>query len=285
MNILTFDIEDWFHILDNESTKTEKEWRSFESRLEHNMEKIFNLLEETGQDATFFALGWVARNYPDIIKKISALGYEVATHSDLHQLAYEYDPKAFRDDLERSVKSIEDITGKKVRTYRAPGFSLKEENLWVFDILMDLGIERDCSVFPAKRAHGGLEKFGYAQPAYIQREKGLLKEFPINLYEILGKKIIFSGGGYFRLIPYGLLRYFMNRSEYVMTYLHPRDFDPDQPMIEGLSMVRRFKSYYGLESSLPKLKRLIEEYPFVSLNEADAMIDWGNVKTIELGDL
>ncbi len=285
MNILTFDIEDWFHILDNESTKTEQEWKSFESRLESNMEKIFNLLEETGQDATFFALGWVARNYPDIIKKIDAMGYEVATHSDLHQLAYEYDPKAFRNDLERSIKSIEDLTGKKVKTYRAPGFSVKEENLWVFDILMDLGIERDCSVFPAKRAHGGLERFGYAQPAYIRREKGLLKEFPINLYEVFGKKIIFSGGGYFRLIPYGLLRYFMNRSEYVMTYLHPRDFDPDQPMIEGLSMVRRFKSYHGLGSSLPKLKRLIEEYPFVSLNEADAMIDWESVKTIQLEDL
>ncbi len=285
MNILTFDIEDWFHILDNESTKTEKEWKSFESRLESNMEKIFNLLEETGQDATFFALGWVARNYPDIIKKIDALGYEVATHSDLHQLAYEYDPKAFQNDLERSVKSIEDLTGKKVKTYRAPGFSVKEENLWVFDLLMDLGIERDCSVFPAKRAHGGLERFGYAQPAYIRREKGLLKEFPINLYEIFGKKIIFSGGGYFRLIPYGLLRYFMNRSEYVMTYLHPRDFDPDQPMIEGLSMVRRFKSYYGLGSSLLKLKRLIEEYPFVSLNEADEMIDWKSAKTIQLEDL
>lgn len=281
MNILTFDIEEWFHILDNESTKTEKQWKSFESRLEYNMDKIFKLLDDNKQDATFFCLGWVARNHPNIIKKIDALGYEIATHSDLHQLAYEFDKKQFRDDLEVSIKSLEDITGKKVTTYRAPGFSIKEENTWVFDELIKFGIEKDCSVFPAKRSHGGLEKFGYAQPAYIQREEGRLKEFPINLYELFGQNLVFSGGGYFRLFPYFLLRHFMHRSEYVMTYLHPRDFDPDQPMIEGLSAIRRFKSYYGLGSSMDKLERLIQEYKFISLNEADRLIDWEQAKVIK----
>lgn len=281
MNILTFDIEDWFHILDNESTKSEKQWKSFESRLEHNMDKIFKLLDENNQDATFFCLGWIARNHPNIIKKIDAMGYEVATHSDLHQLAYEFNREEFGKDLEKSIKSLEDITGKKVTTYRAPGFSLREDNLWILDELLELGIEKDCSVFPAKRAHGGLENFGYARPALIEREKGKLKEFPINTHELFGKHLVFSGGGYFRLVPYFLIKYFMNKSEYVMTYLHPRDFDPEQPMIEGLSAFRRFKSYYGLGSSLHKLEKLIQEYKFISLKEADDLTDWNKTKNIK----
>lgn len=280
MNILTFDIEDWFHILDNESTKSEKQWKNFESRLEYNMDKIFKLLDDNKQDATFFCIGWVARNHPKIIEKIDSLGYEIATHSDLHQLAYDFDKIAFKNDLEKSIKSLEDITGKKVTTYRAPGFSIQEDNLWAFDELLELGIEKDCSVFPAKRAHGGLEKFGYAQPAYIERNAGLLKEFPINTYNILGNNVVFSGGGYFRLIPYPLLKYFMNKSDYVMTYFHPRDFDPSQPMLEGLNAIRKFKSYHGLSSSLNKLERLIQDFDFISLNQADKMINWQNVKTI-----
>ena len=284
MNILTFDIEEWFHILDNESTKTEKEWGDFESRLEYNMDKIFKLLDDNKQEATFFCLGWIARKYPSIIKKIDELGYEIATHSDMHQLAYESNKKQFSQDLELSIKSIEDIIGKKITTYRAPGFSIKEENLWVFDELLKQGIEKDCSVFPAKRSHGGLEKFGYAEPAYIQRELGKLKEFPINLHKAFGINIIFSGGGYFRLLPYPLLKYFMNQSDYVMTYLHPRDFDPEQPMIDGLNTIRKFKSYYGLSSSLNKLERLIQDFDLVSLNQADKMIDWQNTKIINFNN-
>ena len=280
MNILTFDIEDWFHILDNESTKSEKQWINFESRLEHNMDKIFKVLDDNNQDATFFCLGWVARKHPKIIQKINSRGYEIATHSDTHQLAYEFNKNKFNQDLEQSIKSIEDITGKKITSYRAPGFSIKEENLWVFDELLKQGIEKDCSVFPEKCSHGGLHKFGYSEPAYIERENGKLKEFPINLHKILGKNIIFSGGGYFRLIPYPLLKHFMNKSNYVMSYFHPRDFDPDQPMLEGLNAIRRFKSYHGLSSSLHKLERLIQDFKFVSLNEADQMIDWKNVKNI-----
>jgi polysaccharide deacetylase family protein (PEP-CTERM system associated) len=282
MNILTFDVEDWFHILDNESTKSEKQWGNFESRLEHNMDKIFKLLDDNKQDATFFCLGWVARKHPEIIKKIDSLGYEIATHSDTHQLAYEFNKHEFRQDLELSIKSIEDITGKKITSYRAPGFSIKEENLWVFDELLKHGIEKDCSVFPAKRSHGGLEEFGYSQPAYIERKTGKIKEFPINLHKVFGKNIIFSGGGYFRLIPYPLLKHFMNKSDYVMTYFHPRDFDPKQPMLDGLNLIRQFKSYYGLSSSLNKLEKLIQNFDFVSLNEADNMIDWENIKTIKL---
>ncbi len=282
MNILTFDVEDWFHVLDNPSTKDEKQWIQLESRIHQNMDKIFDLLEKNNQKATFFTIGWVARKYPEIIKYIDSRGHEIASHSDMHQLAYEFNREEFRQDLEMSVKSIEDITGKKVRAYRAPGFSLMNQNKWVFEELIKNGIEMDCSVFPAKRAHGGFEEFGYAEPAYIEVGGSRIKEFPINIYPVFGKNIIFSGGGYFRLIPYPLMKHFMNNSNYVMTYLHPRDFDAEQPMIEGLSAFRRFKSYVGLKGSCQKLEKLINDFTFVDLNEADSMIEWSDAKVVKL---
>ena len=282
MNILTFDIEEWFHILDNNSTKTEADWTKYPSRIHENMERIFQLLEETNQQATFFCLGWVARKHPDIIRAISNRGFEIATHSDLHQLAYEQSRSEFKNDLETSIKALEDITGKKIRAYRAPGFSIKQENKWVFEVLIENGIEVDCSVFPAKRSHGGFEQFGVAEPCWIDIDGHRLKEFPINTVNGLGKSLIFSGGGYFRLIPYPILQQLTKRSNYVMTYFHPRDFDANQPMIEELSRLRKFKSYYGLSGCLDKLKELMTDFPFIDLATAEQLVNWDQAKIVKL---
>ena len=282
MNILTFDIEEWFHILDNNSTKTEADWAKYPSRIHENMERIFQLLEETNQQATFFCLGWVARKHPDIIRAIANRGYEIATHSDLHQLAYEQNRQEFKNDLETSIKALEDITGKKIRAYRAPGFSIKQENKWVFEVLIENGIEVDCSVFPAKRSHGGFEQFGVAEPCWIDIDGHRLKEFPINTVNGLGKSLIFSGGGYFRLIPYPILKQLTKRSNYVMTYFHPRDFDANQPMIEELSHLRKFKSYYGLSGCLDKLKQLMTDFPFIDLAHAEQLVNWDEAKIVKI---
>jgi peptidoglycan-N-acetylglucosamine deacetylase len=282
MNILTFDIEEWFHILDNDSTRTEKEWLNFEYRLDSNMDRIFELLDRKNQNATFFCLGWVAREFPHILKKINSYGYEIATHSDKHQLAYEQNRNNFKKDLELSIKSIEDCTGIKVKSYRAPGFSVKEENKWVFEEIVNQGIENDCSIFPAKRSHGGFESYGEANPSILSINDLELKEFPINLYPILNRNLIFSGGGYFRLLPYPMIKYLMRRSKYVMTYFHPRDFDPNQPIIEELSKFRKFKSYYGLSNSFNKLEKLITDFEFIDLNTAIKSIDWENVPKIRI---
>jgi len=282
MNILTFDIEDWFHILDNESTKSESQWMHLESRIEKSTEKILNLLEENNQHATFFCLGWVARKYPHLLKEIYNKGHEIASHSDMHQLLYEFNPKEFKEDLKRSIESIEDVTGGKVKVYRAPGFSLMQQNQWIFEELIEQGIEIDCSVFPVKRAHGGFEKFGTAEPAIIEVSGKKIKEFPINTYSVFGKQIVFSGGGYFRLFPYFMIDYFMRRSPYVMTYLHPRDFDPNQPMIEGLNMIRKFKSYVGIKGALTKLQEVLNNYDFVDLQTANSLVDWNQSKVIKL---
>ena len=282
MNILTFDIEEWFHILDNDSTKTEKEWSSFESRIHYNMDRIFKILEDQNVKATFFCLGWIADKYPDVIKKIDNLGYEIGTHSRMHQLVYEMNVNEFEEDLTRSIRSLEDITGKKVESYRAPGFSIKKKNLWAFEILSKLGIKNDCSVFPADRSHGGIPDFKESTPCVINFNGVELKEFPINTYNVMGKELIFSGGGYFRLMPYSVVKRMTQKSNYVMTYFHPRDFDYQQPMIEDLSWVRKFKSYYGLKTCENKLRKWLNDFEFTDLKTFDKSIDWDSVPVVNL---
>ena len=280
MNILTFDIEDWFHILDNDSTRTEKEWRLYESRIYANMERILNLLDDTGIKATFFCLGWIAEKYPEIIKNIVNKGYEVGSHTYMHQLIYEQNPRVFSKDIERSIKTLEDISGQKIRCFRAPGFSIREDNRWIFDILCSLGITIDSSVFVAPRSHGGFASYKASIPAIIQYDGIRLKEFPINYTNILGNRFVYSGGGYFRLLPYFCIKKWAKKSSYVMAYFHPRDFDKDQPVIKNLSLRRKIKSYIGISGAYNKLKKFLNDFEFVDIDSADKLIDWDNARVI-----
>lgn len=282
MNILTFDVEEWFHILDNESTKTETEWSRYERRLERNMDLILGLLDSKNLKATFFCLGWVARMFPEVIRSIEHHGHEIASHSDRHQLVFEQKRDEFIEDLHRSVCELEAITGSKVISFRAPGFSLMKEHDWVFEVLIMHGIEIDCSVFPAARAHGGFPSFGAARPVWVETGGVRLKEFPISVYSVAGRPLVFSGGGYFRMFPYPLISYMMRRSEYVMTYFHPRDFDPSQPVIHDLSPVRKFKSYIGLNGAFAKLQQLISDYDFIDLKAAVEQYDWESADVIQI---
>jgi polysaccharide deacetylase family protein (PEP-CTERM system associated) len=280
MKILTFDIEDWFHILDHPSTRSEAQWSNFESRLETNVNRLLEMLAMRGQKAVFFCLGWVAVKYPNILRKISDAGYEIASHSHAHQLVYEQSPRQFERDLADSIKAIQDAAGQPVRAYRAPGFSITRETTWAFEILASQGIEIDCSVFPARRIHGGYKDFGSPQPCTISVADARLKEFPINYFPFMGKRVIFSGGGYFRLLPYGAIRMMMARAPYVMTYFHPRDFDPGQPMIKDLRFDRKFKSYVGIKGAFQKLQRLLDDFSFVDLDKASANVDWNHAPVI-----
>lgn len=282
MRILTFDIEEWFHILDNSQTKTEIEWGSYESRIHANMETIFDITDQANVSATFFVVGWIAEKYPEVVKEICKRGYEIGSHTHMHQLVYEQNRKSFFNDVEKSIKILEDISGDKIRSFRAPGFSITNANKWAFEVLAELGIEIDCSVFPAGRAHGGLPQYGHSQPSILTYNGINLKEFPISTTRYFNKQIIFSGGGYFRLFPYNLIKKWTQKSEYVMTYFHPRDFDANQPKIPGLSIPRQFKSYVGLKQSKVKLQRWLDDFNFIDIKTADRIIDWDNVKNIKL---
>jgi polysaccharide deacetylase family protein (PEP-CTERM system associated) len=282
LKILTFDIEDWFHILDNPDTKGVTNWSNFESRLGQNMDTIFSILGANNQKATFFVVGWMAEKHPEQIRRIVENGHEIGSHTHFHQLVYEQSPKSFNEDLKRSIQTLEQHTGTKINCFRAPGFSITNATSWAIEILLENEISIDCSVFPAPRSHGGFEQFGSAKPSIIECNGMQLKEFPINTYRYFGKNLIFSGGGYFRLLPYSLIKNFTSHSDYVMTYFHPRDFDAKQPMVPGLNALRRFKSYYGLKHTEKKLKQWLSDYTFVDLKEADGLVDWSQVPIINV---
>jgi len=282
MKILTFDVEEWFHILDHESTREEEKWASFDYRLDKNIDKVLEILDRNNQKATFFCLGWLTKNHVHIVKRLDDLGYEIATHSNLHQLVYEQNIKEFEEDLVTSINRLQDVTGKKIRAYRAPGFSLKEENRWVFDILLEHGIEIDCSIFPAKRDHGGFESFGVEKPVRISANNGIIKEFPMSLDEVFMKKVIFAGGGYFRLMPYFMIHYFMQKADYSMSYFHPHDFDDGRPILQDLPLQKKFKASVGLKGALCKLEKLIQDFEFIDLDEAVKRINWEETQIISL---
>lgn len=280
MKILTFDIEDWFHILDHPSTRSEAQWSNFKSRLETNVNRLLEMLAKRRQKAVFFCLGWIALKHPHLIRKISEEGYEIASHSHAHQLVYEQSPRQFERDLADSIKAIQDAAGRPVRAYRAPGFSITEETTWAFETLASQGIEIDCSVFPAGRIHGGYKDFSSPEPCTISIADTHIKEFPINFFPFMGERVIFSGGGYFRLLPYCVIRTMMTHAPYVMTYFHPRDFDPGQPMIKDLRVDRKFKSYVGIKGAFNKLQRLLDDFSFVDLDTASANIKWDKAPVI-----
>jgi peptidoglycan-N-acetylglucosamine deacetylase len=282
MKILTFDIEEWFHLLDRESSESISRWSSYEIRIHKNMERIFTVLELHNVSATFFCLGWVAKNYPEIIREIKSRGYEVGSHAMMHQAVYDQGPKTFKRDVEQSIKLLEDLTGEKIRYFRAPLFSINEKTKWAFEILKDLGIEVDCSIFPAPHTEGGYASYTDPVPSLIRHNGIELKELPINSKNILGKSIIYSGGGYFRLLPYPVIRRWSGNSDYVMTYFHPRDFDPDQPRIKALSAKKKFRSYFGLNGALNKLHKLLDDFEFVDCKTAIGKIDWDNVPKVNL---
>jgi peptidoglycan-N-acetylglucosamine deacetylase len=282
MHILTFDIEDWFHLLENDSTKTEDQWNQFTPRIYRNTDRILQLLSDAEVRATFFCLGWIARTHPDVIKAIHAEGHEIGSHSYSHQLVYEQRFEQFRQDLLRSIAILEDLTGTKVRAYRAPGFSITSNNSWAFSALAESGIEIDSSVFVSKWAHGTFANFGVTEPVLVERQGMVLKEFPIGTAHIAGKQIAFSGGGHFRLLPYAFIRRMMQRSSYAMTYFHPHDFDADRPLIPNLPWDRKFKSRVGLRPSFKKLKKLLREFPFTDIRGADSSINWASRSTIRM---
>ena len=266
-NVLTIDVEDWFHLLDCPLTDDPNSWLGFEPRIEQNLLSLLDLLDQHRQIGTFFILGWIAEKYPDLVKEIKLRGHELGCHSNRHTLLYKFDRESFRSDTLDAISHIEKATGCVPKIYRAPGFSIKKENLWALDILAEEGFEIDCSLFPTRRSHGGIPGYDKLTPhKFTTRHGRELVILPMN-FARFGVNIVYGGGGYFRLLPYFIIKYLFQINSYNMTYFHPRDFDYHQPRLNGLGAVKYFKSYIGLKTSYNKMNKLLNDFDFKSVGK------------------
>jgi polysaccharide deacetylase family protein (PEP-CTERM system associated) len=281
MNILTFDIEDWYNC---DFISEDFNWNKYEVRIYEGVDRILEELNKRNLKGSFFCLGWLAENHPDIIRKIYKEGHHIGCHSYQHELAFRFDRKAFKQDTENAKKLIEDVIGEQINAFRAPGFSITQNNIWALEVLIELGFAYDCSIFPAPHDYGGMPNYGTSEPAIINTKNGTIKEFPINFHSIMWKwkKIVFSGGGYFRFFPYRIIKKWANGTPYLMTYFHPRDFDMNQPMMKSLPLKRRIKSYIGINNAFGKFRQLLDDFDFINIEQADQLIDWEMAKTIYL---
>jgi polysaccharide deacetylase family protein (PEP-CTERM system associated) len=292
MNILTFDIEEWY---------IEKTYHGGRKDRYAEFDRILNqmldLLDSLNTKATFFCVGEMANDFPEVIKRIASRGHEVACHSNKHVWLNKLTKEEVIEDTRKAVDSLEQCTGQKVISYRAPAFSVGESNPWVFEVLANCGIKRDASVFPAVRDFGGFASFTEKTPSLVTYNGITLKEFPIATIKLLGNEVAYSGGGYFRFFPLSFIRNQMKQQSYSMIYFHIGDLIVDMKRVmtreeyeeyfkEKGSFVNRYKRYVksnlGTKGALNKLIKLIENEEFIDLEEADRRIDWGIVPKIEL---
>lgn len=271
LNALSFDVEDWYHIMEVPSAPRRVEWDGLPSHVEANTKRILDFLAKRDARATFFFLGYIAERYPGLVREVAKRGHEVACHGYAHDPVYTLSPEAFRDDLDRAVRAIEAAAGCRPQGYRAPGFSITPGSTWALGVIAEAGFRYDSSVFPAARLHGGL-KDGGIRPHRLRLDGArMLDEFPISTVSFLGKRLAFSGGGYLRLFPKGLLVRWVAglnaKGIPVIVYLHPREFDPAHPRLP-MSPSRRFRSYVGLGSVETKLEALLGSFRFTTVRHA-----------------
>lgn len=269
-NILTFDLEEWFHILELPDPVKQSEWSSLPSRAEVGLDLFLELLYRNNITCTFFVLGWLADKHPNLVRRISSLNHEVASHGYLHELIRNIEADRFREDIRRSKKLLEDITGKEVKGYRGPGFSITLKNPWALEIIAEEGFEYDATLYPGHHGHGGIPGLPI-KPFILHTNNGYrIEEYPVTLINIAKYRIAFSGGGYFRLFPsFFISRYFrwLNRRGIpVLSYFHARDLDPTAPKL-SMPLIRKFKCYVNVSGSIKKLERLFKNNSFCSIEE------------------
>src|SRR5262245_31801841 len=261
----TVDVEDWFHgIPIDEGIRA-----SAERRLDRSLGRLLGLLAESQTRGTFFILGPVAREHPELVRRIVAEGHEVGCHGWSHDLLYTMSPQRMRDETRRAMDAIQELTGHPVTSYRAAYFSITRQSFWALEQLASLGFRYDSSIFPVRNWRYGIEDFE-PRPQRIETPAGAIYELPLSIRRIFGRNLPVTGGAYFRLYPYALSRANMRAAERagrpVVFYLHPWELDPDHPRLR-FHWKPRLTHYANLRSTEPKLKRLLQDFRFAPLAE------------------
>ena len=284
LNILTVDVEDWFHILDLESSPDREGWSNLDSRVLANTEALIELFDEHKAKATFFVVGWVAWKHPEVVRAIANAGHEVACHSFWHELVPHHSRESFRADVSAARSLLQDLSGQAVEGFRAPGWSIGPEQAWAFEELLEAGFSYDASLVPGKVSHGGYEH-NLQQPHLIQCSGGELLEIPTPTARFGPWRVPYSGGGYLRFFPYGYIQRAAKRTLKdggpLVIYVHPREIDPAQPRMK-MPFKRRFKYYVGLNGTRNKLSRLLKAHPFTSIEAWRAQAEVTALQSIDV---
>ena len=271
LNAMSVDVEDYFHVAALSEAISRDDWESMNSRVDGSTRRLLEVFDEAGTTATFFTLGWVAERHPELVREIQRRGHEVACHGYSHKLVYEQTPEEFRAETLRSKGLLEDIIGQPVDGYRAASYSITARSRWALDILVEAGFVYDSSIFPVRHdLYGmpGAERF----PHRLETDKGAsIVEFPPSTARVLGQNLPAAGGGYFRLYPYSLSRWLINRvneseGQPAVFYLHPWEVDPEQPRVQA-GWKSRFRHYNNLHKCEQRLRRLLGEFRFGTVRE------------------
>lgn len=266
-NLLTFDIEEWFHA--NYAQVDLAACRGQGSNFRRQMDDLLQLCSDTGCKATFFVLGCIGEDYPEVVRAISQADHEVASHGYGHQLAYQQSRAEFKSDVAKSIAILEDLTGQKVAGYRAPSWSIIEDNLHYLEVLEELELVYDASIFPVKTFLYGIP----TAPRHIHRptvngRELSLYEVPTSVQRLFGQNFGYSGGFYFRVFPQWLLRRFIKEKhaagENTILYLHPREIDSLERRLQ-LPWKEHFIHYYGIQGTRKKLELILREFCFTSI--------------------
>jgi polysaccharide deacetylase family protein (PEP-CTERM system associated) len=262
-NILTVDLEDWYHICGVRELIPEESWCRFESRVVQGADRILDILSANSVTATFFVLGFVAEQYPALIRKIKSAGHEIALHGYAHQRVYTLTPDAFRSDLEKALHVIKGTVDVAIKGYRAPEWSIRDDSLWALEILKQFGFLYDSSMAP-------LPFVGNPQypktPYKKDLQDGRLWEIPPLVAPTFFGNLPIGGGWGLRSFPYGLIRrriQALNRQDQPATvFLHPREFVRDVPRLSGLPLAKRFVVGAKIVTTEKRLKRLLRDFSF-----------------------
>ena len=267
-NALTIDVEDYFQVSAFAPYIPRDHWEKRDCRVERNVERILQMLDDHGTKATFFTLGWIAERHPQVVRRIVEQGHELASHGYGHERASDLTESAFFSDIDSAKKILEDLSGCAVTGYRAPSFSIGEGNLWAFDCLERAGYRYSSSIYPIRHDHYGMPD----APRFAHRVRGALVEVPVTTARLLNRNWPASGGGYFRLMPYALSSWLLrqvnqNDGQPVIFYFHPWEIDVDQPRVEGINAKTRFRHYVNLHRTEARIRRLLRDFSWARMDE------------------
>ena len=271
-NIISVDVEEYFHPTELARCVRQDEWTSLPSLVEPETRRVLDIFHRHHVKGTFFVLGWVAERHPALIREIASRGHEIACHSFFHRLVYDLTPAEFREDTRRAVEAIANACGITPRAYRAPSYSITEKSLWALEILAECGFTHDSSIYPIQHDRYGIPGFG-RHGRVMTTPSGSIVEVPIATVQLSPQNVAPVGGGaYLRLLPYrytaaGVRRINAEDQQPACMYFHPWELDPDHPRL-AQGWVSRLRTYTGLRSMSRKVEWLLEDFEFGTLTAA-----------------